>query len=45
MNGKVLGGKGLLAHLECFRVFVDLAGRFVVIERVPEDETQILIDF
>ena len=42
---KCWGGRGLLAHLERFRVFVDLAGRFIVIERVPEDQTQILIDF
>jgi hypothetical protein len=32
-------------HLESLRVFVYLAGRFVVIERVPEDQTQIFVDF
>ncbi len=32
-------------HLESLRVFVYLAGGFVVIERVPEDQTQIFVDF
>jgi hypothetical protein len=45
MNGTSAGGRGLVAYLECFRVFVDLAGGFVVIERVPEDQTQIFMDF
>jgi hypothetical protein len=42
---RVLGGRGLVTHLECLRVFVYLAGGFVVIERVPEDQTQIFVDF
>jgi hypothetical protein len=42
---QILGGRGLVAHLEGLRIFVYLAGGFVVIERVPEDQTQILIGF
>ena len=42
------GGRGswsCVAHLESLRVFVYLAGRLVVIERVPENQAQIFIDF
>jgi hypothetical protein len=38
-------GWGWAAYLESLRVFVYLACRLVVIERVPEHQAQIFIDF